>query len=94
MIEDHIYIYNAKGLKHINVRGIFENPEDLKNFQCENGTCWDDNSDFPMPADMIQAITQGMSGGELQLLMGTFSDTLADQAQDIKGGAVPTAQKE
>lgn len=84
MIEDYMYIYNAKGLKFINVRGIFEDPTDLKNFQCENGTCWDDNSDFPMPADMIHAITNGMASGELRFLTGTFSDTLADNSQDNK----------
>ena len=93
MIEDHLYIYNANGLKFVNVRGVFENPEDLKNFQCENGTCWEDNSEFPMPADMIQAVTTGMGSGELQLLAGTFSDTLADQEQDMKGSPTP-AKKE
>ena len=89
MIEDHLYIYNAKGLQFVNVRGVFENPEDLKNFQCEGGKCWDDNKPFPMPADMIQAITMGMASGELQLLLNTSSDTLLDQAQDMKGGAPP-----
>ena len=46
-----------------------------------------------MPADMIQAITLGMASGEMQLLTGTFSDTLADQAQDaqtIVGGQAPS----
>ena len=84
MIEDYMYVYNSKGLKFINVRGIFEDPTDLKHFQCENGTCWDDNSTFPMPADMIHAITNGMSSGELRFLTGTFSDTLADNSQDNK----------
>ena len=84
MIEDYMYIYNANGLKYINARGVFENPEDLKDFQCENGTCWDDNKPFPIPADMVQAITLGMASGELQLLSTSFSDTLADQSQDIK----------
>jgi len=94
MIEDKLYIYNAKGLKFVNVRGIFEDPTDLKHFQCENGECWNDNAEFPMPADMIQSVTQGMTSGELQLLAGTFSDSLADQAQDVKGGGVvPQQQK-
>jgi hypothetical protein len=84
MIEDYLYIYNAEGLKFINARGVFENPEDLKDFQCENGTCWDDNSIFPMPSDMVQIITMGMASGELQLLAGSFSDTLADTSQDVK----------
>ncbi len=95
MIEDYMYVYNANGLKFINVRGVFENPEDLKHFQCENGTCWDDNKPFPMPADMIQAIDLGLASGELQLIRSSASDTLADQAQDIQtvGGAPPQAAK-
>tara|TARA_R100001082_G_scaffold17826_1_gene8870 strand:- start:1539 stop:2237 length:699 start_codon:yes stop_codon:yes gene_type:complete len=95
MIEDYLYVYNAKGLKFINVRGVFEDPTQLKNFQCENGTCWDDNSDFPMPADMIQTVSMGMASGELQMLTGTFSDTLADNSQDNKtivGKAQPQAK--
>jgi hypothetical protein len=94
MIEDYLYIYNANGLKHVNVRGVFENPEDLKYFQCENGTCWDDSKPFPIPADMIQAITLGMSSGELQLLRNTSSDTLADQAQDVNGGMPPPPKQQ
>ena len=92
MIEDYMYVYNANGLKFINARGVFENPEDLKNFQCEDGTCWNDSKPFPMPADMVQAITMGMASGELQLLRGTSSDTLADQAQDATtiGGSPPS----
>tara|TARA_R110001592_G_scaffold349736_1_gene645272 strand:- start:1248 stop:1946 length:699 start_codon:yes stop_codon:yes gene_type:complete len=95
MIEDYLYIYNAKGLKFVNVRGVFESPEDLKNFQCENGVCWDDSKDFPIPADMVQSITMGMASGELRLLTNTLSDTLADQEQDVKGGTpAPTKAKE
>ena len=73
---------------------MFENPEDLKHYQCENGTCWDDSKPFPIPADMLQAITAGMASGELQLLLGTMSDTLADQEQDIKGGLPSPGKKE
>ena len=44
-----------------------------------------------MPADMIQAIDLGLASGEMQLIRGSSSDTLADQAQDIKtmAGAPP-----
>jgi hypothetical protein len=43
-----------------------------------------------MPADMVQAITMGMASGELQMLTGTVSDTLADQAQDVQ--RVPSSE--
>ena len=84
MIEDYLYVYNANGLQFINVRGIFEDPMDLTHFDCVDGQCYDGKSPFPMPADMIQAITLGMASGELQLLSGTFSDTTTDTMQDPK----------
>mgnify|MGYP003131771007 CR=1 FL=1 len=84
MIEDYMYIYNANGLKHINVRGIFENPSDLINFDCDGSDCYDDNTDFPMPMDMVSQITAGLISTELQLLSGTISDTSNDRMQDPK----------
>ena len=92
MIEDYLYIYNAEGLKYVNVRGVFEDPSDLKDFDCEDGECYSDNAPFPMPADMVQALTLGMASGELQLLSGTISDITTDTVQDpqtIGKGAPP-----
>ena len=82
MLEDHMYILNAEGMENINVRGIFEDPRDLAQFDCDGNDCYNDNSEFPMPADMIQLITNGMAQGELQLLLGTINDTQNDRAQD------------
>ena len=93
MIQDYMYIYNADGLEYINVRGVFEDPEDLRNFDCGDlGGCYDDSSTrFPIPMDMIQGITAGLMNGELRLLAGSFSDTANDRMQDPKtiagGGA-------
>lgn len=83
MIEDYLYILNHKGAGYVNVRGIFEDPEEVAKFtSCEGLPCYTDDQIFPMPMDMVQAITQGMMNGELRLLAGTFSDTTADRAQD------------
>jgi len=87
MIEDYLYLYNANGLQFVNVRGIFEDPEDLKNYDCEGADCYDNESDFPLPMDMVQIITQGIMSGELQLLAGTVSDTANDNAQDVPPAA-------
>ena len=84
MIEDYLYIYNAKGMQFVNIRGIFEDPLDLSTFDCRDGACYDEKSPFPMPADMIQAVTLGMASGELQLLSGTVADTTTDTMQDPK----------
>jgi len=61
MIEDYLYILNNKGADYVNVRGIFENPEEASKFtDCNGLPCYTDDTPFPMPMDMVQAITQGM----------------------------------
>ena len=93
MIEDYLYIYNADGLKYVNVRGVFEDPEDVAKFKdCDGTDCYDsDTVDFPIPMDMLQLINNGVLAGELRLLAGTFSDTENDRMQDITG-APPATQ--
>ena len=82
MIEDYLYIYNADGLKFVNVRGIFEDPEDVARFDCDGSDCYDDNSDFPIPMDMLQIITNGLMSGELMMLSSSINDTTNDTLQD------------
>ena len=83
VIDEYIYVYNPKGLEKINVRGVFEDPEDVYRFHtCDKGACYDDQSPFPMPMDMISAINAGLMNGELRLLSGTFADSENDKQQD------------
>ena len=91
MINDFLYIYNASGLETINVRGVFENPRDVSNFnECSEGNCYnEDSSEFPLPMDMLNLINQGILNGELKLLGATMSDTTNDRMQDA-GGTPPT----
>tara|TARA_R110000737_G_scaffold57523_1_gene82923 strand:- start:713 stop:1432 length:720 start_codon:yes stop_codon:yes gene_type:complete len=83
MIEDYLYIYNANGMQFGNVRGVFEDPEDLSAYDCDGSACYDAHLAFPVPMDMVQMITQGIASTELKLLAGTFSDTANDNAQDL-----------
>ena len=92
MIGDYLYIYNADGLESVNIRGVFEEPRDAKLFDdCDGGGCWDDDkNEYPISMDMLQLINQGILGGELGLLSGSFSDTKNDRQQDpqtIKGAS-------
>jgi hypothetical protein len=82
MIEDYMYVYNPNGMEFINVRGIFEDPEELTAYDC-GSNCYDSSTPFPLPADMVSAITTGMLSGELAILSQTFSDTTNDRQQDI-----------
>jgi hypothetical protein len=87
-----MYIYNADGLEYINVRGIFEDPKDVALFDCDGSDCYDDDTDYPLPADMLQAITQGILSTELVMLSGSMNDTTNDAAQDT--GVPPQPRKE
>jgi len=84
MIEDYLYIYNPGGMDFINVRGVFEDPEELAALETCDGTCYDADSTFPIPADMIAAITSGLINGELKLLISTLVDDENDRQQDTK----------
>lgn len=82
MIEDYLYLYNPKGMDVINVRGIFEDPEEVQRFKTCDGPCYDENYSFPMPMDMVSLITAGLLNGELKLLAGSFTDDENDRQQD------------
>jgi hypothetical protein len=81
MIEDKLYIYNPGGMDTINIRGVFEDPEVVAKFECDGRNCYDDQSDFPMPLDMVQAITDGLVKGTFMMIAQTVSDTENDTLQ-------------
>tara|TARA_R110002073_G_scaffold123755_2_gene267541 strand:- start:968 stop:1456 length:489 start_codon:yes stop_codon:yes gene_type:complete len=84
MIEDYMYIYNPKGIEKINVRGVFEDPEELAGIKSCEGACYDADSAFPIPADMIALITSSLINGELKLLISTLVDSENDKQQDTQ----------
>tara|TARA_R110002020_G_scaffold195231_1_gene396238 strand:+ start:126 stop:824 length:699 start_codon:yes stop_codon:yes gene_type:complete len=86
MLNNFLYIYNADGLNTVNIRGVFEDPEDVAAFdQCDGGGCYDDSAtDFPIPMDMLAMINQGILSTELQLLGSSVSDTKNDRMQDAQ----------
>jgi len=92
MIEDHLYVYNANGLEFVNVRGIFEDPQDLTIYDCGDSMCYDESSEYPLPMDMVQAITEGIASKELQLLLTTVNDTTNDNAQDKNQTVAPSRE--
>lgn len=82
MIEDYMYLYNPSGIEKLNVRGIFEDPEELSKYGCGTGSCYDSSSPYPLPADMVAAISSGLINGELKLLLSPFNDTENNRQQD------------
>ena len=83
VIDEYIYVYEPQGLEAVNVRGVFEDPEEVGKFAtCDNDYCYDEQSDYPLPMDMVSAITNGLVNGELSLLTSTINDTENDKQQD------------
>jgi len=95
MLADYLYIYNADGIDTVNVRGIFEDPDEVSKYaSCEKGNCYDSSTDpFPISMDMVNLINQGITGGELTLLSGTFSDTTNDRMQDPSSRGTNSGQQ-
>jgi len=82
MIEDYLYLVNPQDIGFVNVRGVFEDPREVASFDCSGSNCYDDDSAYPIPADMLQIITQGLQQGEMSVLAGTMSDRMLDRQQD------------
>jgi aspartate carbamoyltransferase regulatory subunit len=52
-LNDRIYLVSnnpyVNAITHINIRGVFEDPEEASNFiTCDNVPCWTDDSEYPM----------------------------------------------
>lgn len=93
-LTEKIYFLNnrlySSNLYALNVRGILSNPEDAKNFICANDTsCYTDESQYPITADMLDLITKDVLQTEIRILMGTSpdlnNDTKPDQDQRSTG---------
>lgn len=66
-LEGYIYLVNVE-IDRIAVKGVFEDPTDLKNFTgCGTDTInpvYTDDSPYPITADLVQRVTQSILGGE------------------------------
>ena len=82
LIDDHVYVYNPNGLDAINIRGVFEDPEDVHEWDTCNGNCYDNQTDYPLPLDMLSAINTGLLQGELAILMNSPNDGELDRQQN------------
>lgn len=65
--KDRIYVLNSRP-KSILVKGIFEQPEELENYTCCDGTTvFTADKEYPISMDMVQRITQSILGTEMRL---------------------------
>jgi hypothetical protein len=78
----YLYVHNHTYLDRVNIRGMFEDPEQVHKFTRENGfDLYDEDSPFPISSDMLEGITKGLLQGELTLMLETQTDTTTDKLQ-------------
>lgn len=82
LINGYIYVFNDISIQQLNIRGVFEDPEEVFDFTDSNGLdLYDEDSPFPVPKDMVQRITQAIINTEGKTLIQTVEDTELDQQQ-------------
>lgn len=79
--DGYVYVVNDITVNNINIRGIFEDPEQVFLFNNEF-ELYDSNSPFPISMDMLEGITKGLINGELAFLTQTVNDTEIGPTQD------------
>ena len=82
--SNYLYLINApKGIELINIQGVFEDPEDIKNFNNCNGTaCFSKDSEYPISGHMIPVITELIMTKELKVLATTPTDVSNNTKED------------
>lgn len=69
----------------LNVRAVLEDPLDAKGFQCGETECFNDDMEYPLPADMITLITNDIMNTEIR--------TLLSMVQDLENNATDREQR-
>ena len=81
--DGKVFVQNDITIQKLNIRGIFEDPEEVHDFTRENGfDVYDDDSPYPIPLDMLEGITKGLINGELKIAVGSLNDDETDMTQD------------
>jgi hypothetical protein len=83
--DERIYIVKAPKLfEVIRVRGIFENPVEVGNFNtCDDGACYTNDSQYPISADMVEKLTHAILSRELRQVLLTKADEINNSKNDI-----------
>jgi hypothetical protein len=95
--DQYLYIYtknNAyQSMEAISFRGVFEDPEDVRNFKdCDNGEpCYTDDSEFPIKAWMIPAMKEAILKSNL-MIASEAEIKQADGSNNAKSDAVLTTK--
>lgn len=72
-LNDYIYISNDTVMEYANIRGVFDDPTEVKTYCVDaNGveqpfTCWDDDMEYPISSYMIPLMNEMILKGELNI---------------------------
>lgn len=86
LLNGYVYITSNTVLKHVNIRGIFEDPITAMEYNaCNNHyTCEPYEEPYPVSASMIPIITQMIMEKELRLVLTPRSDYVGNAKEDEK----------
>ena len=78
-LNEYVYVLNNSILQYINIRGIFEDPMAAVGFNtCEGVPCYTEDSQYPMAAWMLPAVTELILTKELRMVLATPADVTND----------------
>lgn len=78
-LNKHLWIPEKYGVVAANARIITEQPALVSQFvTCDNEPCYTDDSQYPMPADMIETLVKMVISTEGQTILKTFNDRTND----------------
>lgn len=84
--DNKIVVYKDLTTKYVAVRGVFEYPEDINACLCDGKPCFDDDSPFPAPGDLINAIMRDILNVELRNMFPNFGEVVIDDKQPQETG--------
>jgi hypothetical protein len=64
----YLYIYNADDVTELTVRGIYPDPRQLHDFQCNGEPCYTDDDPYEIPHDLINDMIRDVLQTELRNL--------------------------
>lgn len=84
-VDKHIYVYKNLTTKFVGIRGVFEDPFQINNC-CDGKQCFTDDTAFPAPQDIINAIMRDILNVELRNQFPNFGEVLVDDKQPQETG--------
>lgn len=70
----YAYVVGTNEFAYMNIRGILTDPEDANRFLCTGEACFTSESEYPLPDDMVQPMTDLILSKEMNFMLRTAQD--------------------